>query len=418
MAHLVMCVYTAFYLGRIHELFEVLRPLRLVLLFGVLGVVLALALPPDRRNRVLRQPEVRLVLGMTAIAVLFAPFSAWPGGTWSFLLDTYSRAIIFLLLVVALATSTRVVKSLVWSVLVGIALLGLFTITGGSEKLYAGRAFASTTYDPNDVAMMMVCTLPLAVFAGLALHGVRRVLAFGVACICVLATIMTMSRGGFIGLVFVSVVLLFRLGRASLAPRILILVTVGAFLAGAAPAKYWDLMATIWSPTSGGEYVEGGILPRIELWKRGINLFLSDPVTGAGAGMYEVAEGLSHGGRGKWSAAHNSFIQIGTELGLAGLALFVALLALGLRNARRTIRAAGARARTQDIAWVARAVETALYAYVVEGFALSQAYSPMLYFLLGISVALRLLVARRPAPATVPARAVPAPRALRPSLAP
>ena len=30
MAHLVMFLYTAFYIGRIHELFAVLRPLRIV----------------------------------------------------------------------------------------------------------------------------------------------------------------------------------------------------------------------------------------------------------------------------------------------------------------------------------------------------------------------------------------------------
>ena len=403
MAHLVMFLYTAFYIGRIHELFAVLRPLRIVLLLGVLGIVLTLALPPRKRNRVLRQPEVRIVLGLVAIAAIFAPFGVWPGGSVSYVIDTFSRVIVFFFLIVALATSRWVIQHLVWSVLTGVAFLGLFTTFWGASltTAYGGRAYASTTYDPNDVAMIMVCTLPLAAFAAIALRGIRRVLAAAVALICVLTVIMTMSRGGFIGLVVVSVLLLFRLGKASLAPRVVILVTVVTFLAGAAPARYWDLMSTIWKPSAGGAYSETGVLSRVELWKRGFNLFLGAPLTGVGIGAFEVAEGLSHGGWGAWVAAHNSYIQLATELGVGGFALFMALIVLSIRNVRRVVRQAKRDARLRPLTWIARAVETSLYAYAVEAFALSQAYSPTLYFLIAVATALRLQI-EQPAAAPVP----------------
>ena len=396
MAHLVMFLYTAFYIGRIHELFAVLRPLRIVLVLGLLGIVLTLALPPRKRNRLLRLPEVRIVLGLFAVAVVFAPFGVWPGGSLSYIIDTYSRVILFFFLIVMLATSRRVIQHLVWSVLTGVAFLGLFTTFWGASltTAYGGRAYASTTYDPNDVAMIMVCTLPLAAFAAIALRGVRRVAAAAIAVICVLTIIMTMSRGGFIGLVTVSLLLLFRLGKASLAPRIVILITVGTFLVGVAPAKYWDLMATIWRPSTGGAYAEAGVLPRVELWRRGVNLFAGAPLTGVGIGAFEVAEGLSHAGLGAWVAAHNSYIQLGAELGVVGFALFTALLAISIRNARRVVRAARRDVRLRPLTWIARAVETSLYAYLVEGFALSQAYSPMLYFLIATAAALRLQVER------------------------
>ena len=416
MAHLVMFLYTAFYIGRIHELFGFLRPLRIVLLLGLLGIVLTLTLPIRKRNRVLRQREVRIVLGLVATAVVFAPFSVWPGGTSSFLVDNFSRVVVFFFLIVALATSRQVIQHLVWSVLTGVALLGIFTIFWGASltTAYGGRAYASSTYDPNDVAMVMVCTLPLAAFAAIALRGVRRLLAIGAAIVCVLTILMTMSRGGFIGLVVVSVLLLFRLGKVSLAPRVIVLVTVATFLAGAAPAKYWDVMSTIWHPSTGGAYVESGLLPRLELWRRGMNLFFAAPLTGVGIGSFEVAEGHSHGGLSAWMTAHNSFIQLGAELGIVGFALFVALLVLSIRNARRVVRAAKTEPRLHDLTWIARAVETSLYAYVVEGFALSQAYSPMLYFLIAVATALRLQV-ERTAPA--PARTVAAPMVLRPRTA-
>ena len=84
MAHLVMFLYTAFYIGRIHELVAFLRPLRIVLLLGLLGIVLTLTLPRGKRNRVLRQPEVRRrdspFAGerATGVRLVLLPENGWP----------------------------------------------------------------------------------------------------------------------------------------------------------------------------------------------------------------------------------------------------------------------------------------------------------------------------------------------------
>jgi putative inorganic carbon (HCO3(-)) transporter len=409
MAQLAMFLYTAFYLGRLHEIFPVLASARIVFVLAVLSIVFTLARARRKRNPVFAQREVQIVLALGVLAMLFTPFSVWSGGSWTFLTDSFSRLLVFFLLVVALARSRRAIETMLWSVLVGLAALGLCTIWGRSiATIYGERAYASVTYDPNDVAMMMVCALPLAAFAAVALRGVRRLLAIGAVLVCVLTIILTMSRGGFIGLVVVSVLLLLRLGTASLAPRLVILAIVAALLMAAAPARYWELMSTIWAPTLGGEYLEAGVFTRVALWKGGVQLFLTNPLTGVGIGMYEVAEGLSHGGRGKWSAAHNSFLQIATELGLVGIVLFASLVVLSVRNARRTLRLARTDERLRDLTWIAAAVETSFYAYIVEGFALSQAYSPMLYFLVGVAIALRLEAQRRlraPSPAVAPALA-------------
>jgi O-antigen ligase len=240
----------------------------------------------------------------------------------------------------------------------------------------------------------MVLTLPLAAFAAVGLRGVGRVVAAGVVVVCVLATIMTVSRGGFVGLAFICVLLLFRLGTARLAPRLMILGATVTLLVVASPEQYWTRISTIWS-TSGREYDQTGVFSRVEVWQQGLRLFMENAVIGVGVGMYETAEGLSHSGRGKWSAAHNSFIQIATELGIGGLALFVLLLVLSIRNARRVLDASRETGGPQQLAWIAAAVEMSLYAYMVLGFALSQAYSAMLFFLLAIATALRLQVERR-----------------------
>ena len=82
----------------------------------------------------------------------------------------------------------------------------------------------------------------------------------------------------------------------------------------------------------------------MEVWKRGVGYMLRRPVLGVGADNFYVAEGtLSERGRQqqfgrgfKWSAAHNSFVQIGAELGIPGLVAFIAMLIVAFRTGLRS----------------------------------------------------------------------------------
>src|SRR5262249_22575994 len=121
------------------------------------------------------------------------------------------------------------------------------------------------------------------------------------------------------------------------------------------------------------------------VWQTALRLMLENAVIGVGAGGYETAEGLSHGVRGKWSAAHNAFLQIGAELGLVGLGLFIFLVYRALKNCRLPQHG------PPDTGWLARSVELSLFGCIVVGFTLSQAYSNILYILIAISVVLARL---------------------------
>lgn len=401
MARLALYTLTALSIGRVHELFDVLTPLHIVLVIGVASIILALLTPADERHPVLAQREVRLVLALAGLAIWLTPLSVWPSGSVTFLIGTYSKLVVFVVLIVALATSPRVVRNLIWSVLAGVALLGAFTIAGTSlmtsRDYVAGRAYASETYDPNDVAMLMVCALPLAVGAALAHRGLHRLLAAAVTGTCVLATVMTVSRGGFIGLAFVGTLLLFRVGTASFGARLGMLAVMITLLAAAAPPRYWDVMSSIWSPSTAeaAGYVESGVYSRLELWQRGFDLFLENALTGVGIGMYDTADGLIYGRRGGWVTAHNSFLQLAGELGIGGITLFLALLVMSVRNARLVQRLTSGDEALHDLHWMALAIELSLYTYMVVGFALSQAYAWMLYFLVGVATALRVQVQGR-----------------------
>jgi O-antigen ligase len=391
MARASLYVLIAFSIGRIHELFEFLSALRVVFLAGFTCVFLTLLMPPAARQPVLVQRVAQIVLALAGLAATLLPLSVAPGESARFLLDAYSKLVVIFILIVALSTHPRVIRNLVQAVLTGVGLLGIFTISSASKPSVPDNvlrhASAGASYDSNDIAMMMVCTLPLAVFGALALRGGSRLAAAGVTVICVLATILTMSRGGFVGLMVVSALIIFRL--RSVSARLMTFALIVGLFAVTAPFQYWYVMETIWNPTGSG-YLGRGVFSRVELWERGLDLILANPLTGVGIGVYHIADGLKYGRDRGFVTAHNTFIQLGGELGILGFTLLVALFALSLRNVRRARRAAQGDSELADLAWMATAIEISLWGYVVAGFALSQAYAPMLYFLVGVATALRI----------------------------
>src|SRR5438128_1701254 len=100
--------------------------------------------------------------------------------------------------------------------------------------------------------------------------------------------------------------------------------------------------------------------------------------------------GLQERGIGvRWGAAHNSFIQVGAELGIPGLLLFVGVIASALaslgrlaRNARRTGPAG------MGVSRLAQSLMAALVGFVAGAFFLSLAYADMLYMLVALAIAL------------------------------
>jgi O-antigen ligase len=163
-----------------------------------------------------------------------------------------------------------------------------------------------------------------------------------------------------------------------------------------APQSYWDRITTTWSSegvTDG--YLKGGLeTARWELWKTGMGIMMRNPILGVGAGNFAVAEGETHA-HGKWTAPHNSYIQIGAELGLGGLALFMFLLYRTVRNYRDVVRLTRRDRRLQYYYRLASGLEVSTYAYIIGALPLSQAYSEIFYFLVATSVLFRHMILRR-----------------------
>ena len=135
---------------------------------------------------------------------------------------------------------------------------------------------------------------------------------------------------------------------------------------------------------------------RFQVWTRGVRYMLTHPLLGIGFRGFETAEGVLSGKRNvgygiRYTNAHNSFVQVGAELGVLGLAAFVvAWWAAGRgcrRVARRAIRDRAAQPRVSDQeARLAASAHCALLGLAATAFFLSLAYHPITLFALAVCV--------------------------------
>ena len=312
---------------RLHELVPlVANVLRPAMFLGPLAVVLMLRQAKVPCSAVVKRSFLlRALLALAVFAAIGVPFALLRGFAFARLQGLLPLFLLFLAFSLAKPSSADVKRAITMFVILG-GLLGTAAILLGHSDS-SGRVSVTYTLDSNDLAAVLAMVVPLAcglVFSGSVYQRVGAVIA---VAICSWAIVRTGSRGGVVGLgVGLLVFVLIQRGSMrmiSLAVLSLAMVVGWQF----APHSFRERMASLASLEA--DYNTTSYFGRKEIWSRGIGYGLSNPVMGVGIGNFEAAEGSTleeMGRRGKWSAAHNSFIQVFSEMGFPGLIIFSLIL--------------------------------------------------------------------------------------------
>jgi len=377
---------------RVQDLFPVLALSGLPILATCVTLLL-FVLDRDRRRRLnsLTQPVVLATLGLLGMAALSVPGSLYVGWSLDFLVKGYLRAVLLMFLVAGSIRGFADLRRLAGLQMAGILLYSV-AVTAQFQVGSNGRLQVLSFYDVNDLALLIVSTLPLVLYlwrrpAGL----VVRFLLTAATVFLMMTLAKTGSRGGFVAFLAVTAYLLLRFRGISGAKRAGAVALLAILLVGTASSSYFERIETILHPSRDYNWSGASEVGRMEIWKRGIGYMLSHPVFGVGAKSFAVAEGelapearIQRYGRGfKWSEAHNAFIEIGAELGVMGLILFVTLLVSAFALLSRIRRRA-----MGEAPFLAQTLIASLIGVVVASMFLSQAYSAYLYTLLGMSLGL------------------------------
>ncbi|HEX6533139.1 MAG TPA: O-antigen ligase family protein [Gemmatimonadaceae bacterium] len=411
------------YVWRLQDAFPILGRIKLPILALLLAMGLYVASRhPWRKVVQLRSPIVSLVLCLLAVMVIGIPTSLWRGNSLQFVLKEHVPNILFMALV---AASIRTVKDVQWYARLNLygamlyaTIVNLFFHVGAD-----GRLGNLVYYDANDFALVMVATIPFAVYWLRPGNGVRRrLLGLFALGMFMLALVKSGSRGGFIGFVAVMLYVLLRYRAIPSRMRLFAAIAGVGLVAMLGTDKYWSQMSTILHPTT--DYNWSDRQGRMEVWKRGLGYVMDRPVLGVGVGSYPVAEGtlseigrqLQARGRGfKWSVAHNSFLETAAELGIPGFLLFCALLGVTIRTMLRVRpgRFWGPLVGKREQA-LGQMLTGSFIGFSVAGFFVSAEYFSYLYFLLGLAVGLdKVLRLQRAALLSTLPRVVPPRQAMR-----
>jgi len=337
-------------------------------------------------------PGLGLAAALGGWAILTLPLSYWPGGSVNVLLDLYLKSLALFWLLANLAGTPERLRR----VAAGLVLMAMpLAITG--VRNYASGAFLADTPasvtriagyssglagNPNDLALVLNLVLPLAV--GLALGAAtttRRTLAFLAAAVLATGVVVTFSRAGFVALLAMALISLyrtFRRGRPGPAAAVALLGLVALPLL---PSGYLARVASIADVESDPT---GSAQKRWADSAAALRIVAGRPLLGTGLGMNILALNDERGS--SWTAVHNVYLQLGVELGLPGLALFVALTGASLRAARRAQRTAREAGR-DDLFHLGEGIEIALWGFALSGFFYPVAYHFYFYLVGGLAAA-------------------------------
>lgn len=291
---------------------------------------------------------------------------------------------------VQFADSVARVSFVINALIVALVYVGLWAVTHGGY----GPLGAASGQDENYVSMAMSVGFPLAFFSIFVARSWLLKLGYAAAGgIFAMATVIGLSRGGFLGLCSVGFYCWLRSTRKRLAIVIVSLVALLVLLA--APERYWTEMETMADPND-----ETADL-RIEFWKIAWREFLDHPVVGVGPGNYRwyAGEYQSADQHAKYDRSfagsyvtHSLYFELISEMGLVGTLLFGAVLAANFRDTHwigRTARVRVDTSSTRDAQNLARGLSGAMIGFLVCTVFLSNLYNSYLWLLAAFVAALR-----------------------------
>lgn len=340
-----------------------------------------------------RRPEV-VLLGLFWLWITVTTFFAYyPAPAWEKWQEV-SKTLLVATVTVLLFQDGGRLKWLVWTI---VASLGFFSVKSGVNAMFTGfqggYAYppASFIADNNDLALAFNMMLPLIWFLSTAARqawlrwGLRLALV-----LTVMGVLTTRSRGGFLGLCAVVLVLVLRARVKMVAVGVLAcVVLVGTVVL---PENTLSRVETI------GEYDrDHSAQGRLRAWMVATKVAVDSPLVGGGFKIFgeEIWRRYDPGAR-HVLVAHSIYFQVLGEHGFVGLAIFLALLGATHRALVQT----ASRARGTSTAWVAElagCIQASLVAYMVSGAFLSRSDFDLFYQLVAVAAVLPSIVEREAA---------------------
>ena len=339
--------------SRAHEHYPLLAKMRPALLLVLAAGGYAYLNPRYlTRANVLAFWPMRLVAALGVIACCSAAFGISLGHSASFILDSYSKTLLYGFLLAVSIRGARDLYAYIWAYVISCSILTYFSLfvfgISRANNSYVARLNNMYTYDSNDVGVVLMVGVAFTLLLLVVARGLPRLFLL-LNLLLISATVARSgSRGGFIGFMAVGLASVLIANVVAPGKRLLMVVVAAVALAIGAPPGYWQQMQTLTNPTE--DYNYSAINGRRALVKRGVGYMAAYPVFGLGINNFARAEctisskvAEARSGPLRCTPPHNSLIQAGAEMGSVGLIAWGALIiggVFGMLRLRRRLPAA------------------------------------------------------------------------------
>jgi O-antigen ligase len=368
---------------------------------------------------------VQLIRGHASIRpagplVWAGAYSIWAlaSGLWTtsvagttFLLSSLALALVYMLAFASLLDSRSDLQRILMTLAIASLVVSILSFQHVSQTLHLGQVLQSGRSqggvgDPNFFAATQLVVLPLVLV--LAAEAKKRWLQIGLyaTVLVIIGSILTaLSRGGFIGLAVLLVLLVvapFQLLFRSRRHKAIALLVVSFSAAAISIRHSSDLTTRVESIFGQGNSNAQQGSGRVDLWRAAQTSINERPLLGLGYGAFPSASNellletpgvdFRHIGlRSAGQPVHNVYLESFAELGIFGLALYVGLVVSIARTLRRTALRAR-EARSFFVGNVASALLFGLITWSITSFFLSAETSRAFWIIVGFSLGLPRLL--------------------------
>lgn len=332
------------------------------------------------RQKLIEGWYVKWFLALWGVILLSVPLSLYRSQSFSGAQDFLKSVAMVWMIYMAVRSEKQItfaVRMLGWMAL-WLAVSTIYNYKTGnvevSGQLQRAGAESSMLGDPNDLAAYVLMLFPLCYY--LFFNDPKKWLkiVYGSAMVMILVTVvLTGSRGGFLGLVFL-LFLLWLFSKRKVLGALIGLAVFGA-LWFTAPAEYRERIRSITNYEQ-----DESAMNRVEYRKAAVRMFKHNPFTGIGFKNY--ADFAREFGAPASQTAHNMYYLVLAELGGLGLIVFLTIWLKSLKAARQLARAPN---------WLLHALGMGAFIGLLDlmltGYFLSISYYPYHYILMALVAA-------------------------------
>ena len=345
----------------------------------------------------------------TAWFIACVPFGAWPGGSFHVFIEQWYKAALIFILTAGLLTTLPQANRIFRTIAYGTGILGLLTLLKNNRTSDGRLVLDNTRYsNANDLAWTLLVGLTFVGYLFVRGTRTQKVIALLLGPPMLLTISRTGSRAGALGagLLFLLVVIASkRTTRIRLlAASPVIFLAIIFLLPRDTLIRYTTFFGSYdvynLSPT---ERLRMGTIESTEARKQllidSLIVTARHPFLGVGPGNFDVAQNelaMARGAsKGLWHVTHNTYTQLSSEMGLPGLAIFIAMLYYIFKTLNDIIRTKTRGPTWDNLRALARSLRIAFIVFLPIAFFASLAYDADVPILAGLTTALGFMAQKQ-----------------------